>query len=247
MERLIDIVAKLRSPDGCPWDREQTHGSIKRNLLEEAYEAAEAIEKGDAELLREELGDVLMQVVFHADIEEKAGVFNLDDIADAACKKLIRRHPHVFGGAAAENSGEVLEKWDSIKREEKRHETTADEMRSVAGTLPALWRAEKIQGKAAKSGFGRQEHSVGIEALQNGLLELSCAIASGEGIAGRLGDMLFSVVNVARFFGVDPEDALGLTCDKFISRFALIESAARASGRGIDEMTLGEMGKLQDG
>ena len=243
LKKIIDL---LRSPGGCPWDCEQTHESIRRNLLEEAYEAAEAIDECDVELLREELGDILMQVVFHADIEEKAGRFTLDGVADAACLKLIRRHPHVFGDADAKDSEEVLANWESIKSAERNHDTVTDGMRAVARSLPGLWRAEKIQNKAAKAGFDWPDYSGALEALRSELGELEDAIVSGEGVAQELGDLVFSAVNVARFFGVDLESALGHTCEKFISRFAHVESAARADGKCLDDMTLGEMDKLYE-
>ena len=148
-----NIIAILRGENGCPWDREQTHASIRRNLLEEAYEVCEAIDENDPEHLREELGDLLMQVIFHARIEEEAGRFNLDDVADGACKKLINRHPHVFGDLEVKDSRQVLQNWDNIKRVEKSQKTTASAMDDVARSLPALWRSEKMQNKARKVGF----------------------------------------------------------------------------------------------
>ena len=151
---LLEIIRVLRSPEGCPWDQVQTHQSIRRGLLEEAYEAAEGIDRDDADLLREELGDVLMQVVFHADIERQRGRFTMEDVVDGVVKKLIFRHPHVFGGAEPEKDAQsVLVSWDAIKRREKHQRTTAQAMDSVARSLPALWRAEKIQSKTAKAGF----------------------------------------------------------------------------------------------
>ena len=241
LEKLLNL---LRGPNGCPWDSEQTHESIRRNLLEEAYEAAEAIDDGDMEHLIEELGDVLMQVVFHADIAKKSGHFNLDDIADATCRKLIRRHPHVFGDVKAANGNESLVFWEDIKRGEKHHKLTADAMRTVARSLPALWRAEKIQKKAAKVGFDWPECTGALEALRDELCELERAIASGEGVEEELGDLIFSAVNVSRFFDVDPEQALGFSCDKFISRFARLESTARDQGRRLEDMILDEMEEL---
>ena len=150
---LLEIIRILRSPEGCPWDQVQTHASIRRGLLEEAYEAAEAIDRDDAPLLQEELGDVLMQVVFHADIERQRGRFTMEDVVDGVVKKLLFRHPHVFGSAAPEKDAEsVLVSWDAIKRREKHQRTTAQAMDSVARSLPALWRAEKVQKKAKKAG-----------------------------------------------------------------------------------------------
>ncbi|MCL2151446.1 MAG: nucleoside triphosphate pyrophosphohydrolase [Oscillospiraceae bacterium] len=241
---LKRLMALLRGPGGCPWDSEQTHKSIRRNLLEEAYEAAEAIDEGDMDHLLEELGDVLLQVVFHAEMADEDGYFDLDKIADATCKKLIRRHPHVFKGVKAKNGSESLVFWEDVKREEKMQDTTSDAMGSVARSLPALWRAEKIQKKAAKVGFDWPEYSGALDSLRAELHELEDAIASGEGITEELGDLVFSAVNVARFFSVDPEQALGLACDKFTSRFAWMESAARDQDRRIEEMTLDEMESL---
>jgi len=241
---LKKLMGLLRGPDGCPWDSEQTHESIRRNLLEEAYEAAEAIDNGDTELLLEELGDVLMQVVFHADIAEGSGRFNLDDIADATCKKLIRRHPHVFGDVKAKNGVESLRFWEDIKREEKLHDSATDAMRAVAKSLPALWRAEKIQKKAAKAGFDWPEYTGALQALRAELGELEDAIASGGNVQDELGDLIFSAVNLARFFSIDPEQALTLSSEKFMHRFSRLEEKARDSGRRLEEMTLDDMEDL---
>jgi len=241
---LKQLMTLLRGPGGCPWDSEQTHESIRRNLLEEAYEAAEAIDEGDMEHLQEELGDVFMQVVFHADIAEKNGYFDLDEIADATCRKLIRRHPHVFGEVRAKNGNESLVFWEDIKREEKMQVSASDAMNSVARSLPTLWRAEKIQKKAAKTGFDWPDHKGALEALRSELQELESAITSGKGIAEELGDLIFSAVNVARAFDIDPEQALGSSTDKFISRFAYIENAAQNQGLRLEDMTLDEMEAL---
>ena len=202
--RIIEI---LRAPGGCPWDIEQTHESIRRNLLEEAYEVCEAIDDKDPDHLKEELGDVMMQVLFHSRIEEEKGSFNLDDVADAAVKKLIFRHPHVFGDVSVSGSGEVLKNWDELKRQEKSQSTVTKTMTDVAESLPALWRAEKVQKKARKVGFDWSDISGAEEKLSEELSELSEALASGDKakITEELGDLLFSAVNVARFAGVDPE------------------------------------------
>ena len=241
---LRKLMKLLRGPDGCPWDAEQTHESIRRNLLEEAYEAAEAIDEGNTENLIEELGDVLMQVLFHAEIAEEAGRFDLNDVSDATCRKLIRRHPHVFGNVRARDGAESLVFWEDIKRAEKLQDKQSDAMLSVAKTLPALWRAEKIQKKAAKVGFDWPKYTGAMDALKEEIGELEGAISSGGGIEEELGDILFSAVNVARFFGVDPEAALGKSCDKFIERFGRLENEARARGRKLEDMTLDEMEEL---
>ena len=241
LERLI---ALLRSENGCPWDREQTHESIRRNFLEEAYEAVEAIDNKDTENLLEELGDVLTHIVFHSRIEEEKGALNLDDVADAVCKKLIYRHPHVFGAAKVEGSEAVLVNWEELKRREKNQSTTASAMDSVARSLPALWRAEKIQNKAKKVGFDWPEISGALDKLCEEVDELREAIASGEGVEEELGDLLFAVVNVARFTDTDPEEALHSACDKFTRRFKYVESEAERMGRELSEMTLEEMDRL---
>lgn len=243
---LVEIVRLLRSPGGCPWDREQTHESIRRNILEEAYEAAEAIDTGNAELLCEELGDVLMQVVFHARMEEEAGGFSMDSVTDGICRKLISRHPHVFGDLSVSGSEEVLVNWDQLKRKEKGQATTTSAMDSVARSLPALWRAEKIQSKAAKLGFDWPDVQGALDKLEEEVRELKSAAAGAGDPEEELGDLLFSAVNTSRFLGVDPEAALGSACDKFISRFRYVESAAARSGKNLSAMTLSEMDRLWD-
>lgn len=241
--RIIEI---LRAPGGCPWDAEQTHGSIRANVIEEAYELAQAIDKNDTENLCEELGDLLMQVIFHARMEEERGVFNLDDVADKAVKKLIFRHPHVFGDVRAETSEQVLDNWEAIKRIEKSQDTTASAMSDVAQTLPALWRAAKVQKKAAKAGFDWPEVSGAIDKLREETDELCRGIEEGDqdNMEEEIGDILFSAVNAARFLKVDPEKALHRSCEKFITRFRFIEQAARQEGRALEEMELDEMEAL---
>lgn len=239
-QRIIEI---LRAPGGCPWDAEQTHESIRRNLLEEAYEVCEAIDEKNPDHLKEELGDLLMQVIFHSCMEEEAGGFNLDDVADAAVKKLIFRHPHVFGEVAVSGSDEVLKNWDELKRSEKSQSTVTETMTDVAESLPALWRAEKIQKKAKKVGFDWNDVSGAEDKLAEELSELKAAISGGDSdcIEEELGDLLFSAVNVSRFAGVDPEQALHKSCEKFIRRFSLVEQTAREQGRELSSMTLEEM------
>jgi tetrapyrrole methylase family protein/MazG family protein len=244
VDDLRKIIALLRSDQGCPWDKEQTHESIRRNFLEETYEACEAIDTGDRDLLREELGDVLTQVIFHARIEEEAGHFNLDDVADTTCKKLIFRHPHIFGDTKAENADEVMLNWDELKRREKQHETIAASMEAVAKSLPATWRAEKIQAKAKKVGFDWPDVTGALDKLREETGELKEAIAEQTGIEEELGDLLFSVVNIARMLDIDPEEALHKTSNKFIRRFAYLETRAGAQGLVLEDMTLDEMEAL---
>ena len=241
---LKTLISLLRGPGGCPWDREQTHESIRRNFLEEAYEAVEAIDEQDAVHLCEELGDVLTQVVFHADIESDAGRFDLDGVADMVCRKLLLRHPHVFGNVTVSGSDEVLKNWDDIKRVEKRQETVADSLHAVAKSLPGLWRAEKLQKKAAAVGFDWPEISGAMDKLEEELAELRAAVESGQGMLEELGDLLFSAVNVARFLQTDPEDALHHSCEKFIARFEHMEKSAIERGHPLETMSLSEMDNL---
>lgn len=240
------IIKILRAPGGCPWDREQTHKSIRRNLLEEAYEVCEAIDEEDTEHLKEELGDLLMQVVFHSQMEEEKENFDLNDVADGACKKLIYRHPHVFGDVKVSDSTEVLTNWDELKRKEKSQSTVTKTMSDVAESLPALWRAEKIQKKAKKIGFDWVDVNGAEEKLSEEHKELEEAIAEGDNkhIEEELGDLLFAAVNTARFCGVDPETALHKSCQKFINRFNFVEENAIDQGKNLKELSLGEMEEL---
>lgn len=243
---LENIVALLRGPGGCPWDAEQTHESSRRDFLEEAYEVAEAIDEGDPDHLKEELGDVLLQVVFHAQMEKEAGRFDLDDAADGVCKKLIYRHPHVFGEVEVSGSAQVLENWDKLKRREKGQETHTDALNSVARSLPSLWRAEKVQKKARKAGFDWDDVSAPLDKLYEELDELKAAVAEGSNIEEELGDLLFAAVNLSRFVKVDCENALNAATEKFIRRFAQVEELATGQGRAMESMTLEELDKLWD-
>ena len=241
---LEEIVRILRAPGGCPWDAEQTHQSIRRNFLEEAYEAVEAIDEGSPEHLEEELGDVLLQVVMHARMEQEAGRFDLDGVADGICKKLIYRHPHVFGDVAVSGTGEVLSNWEAFKRKEKGQATNTDALEAVARALPALWRAEKVQKKARKAGFDWPDVSGALDKLSEELEELKTAAAEGTNVEEELGDLLFSAVNAARFLKVDPEDALNGATDKFIGRFRKVEAQAAAQGKAMEDMGLEELDAL---
>ena len=235
---LMDLVRILRHPGGCPWDQEQTHQSIRRNFLEEVYEAAEAIDSDDVDGLKEELGDVLLQVFFHASIEEDAGRFNLDDVADGVCKKLIYRHPHVFGEVNVRSTQEVLSNWEELKKKEKHQDTQADAVDAVARTLPALWRAEKMKKKAAKAGFDWRDVSGALDKLSEELEELKAAALNGEGDRlEELGDLLFAAVCVGRFLDADPEQALHAACDKFSARFRRLEALAAERGLKLDELS----------
>lgn len=234
---LIGIMRILRSPDGCPWDKVQTHESIRQNFIEETYEAVEAIDKGDSPLLREELGDVLMQVIFHSLMEEEEGRFNFDDVCDDVCKKLIIRHPHVFGNVEADTPDEVLRNWDAIKMQTKSQQSFADSVDDVARSLPALMRAQKVQKRSAKSGMDFENVESAADKVLEEHAELLTAVKSGDKAKteDELGDLLFSVVNVARFVGADAELALSKATDKFAARFRAVEELANK--RGIDMKT----------
>ena len=226
VDDLRRIMEALRAPDGCPWDRTQTHQSIRTNMLEEAYEAADAIDRGDMDNLKEELGDVLLQVVFHAQMAREAGRFTFDDVVDGVCRKLIFRHPHVFGKQTAGDAEGALSAWDAQKRREKGQRTTADAMDSVARAMPALMRAEKLQGKAAKAGFDWPGIGPALDKASEELSELRRAVEEDTNVEEELGDLLFAAAKVGRFAGVDPERALQLACDKFIRRFRRVEALA---------------------
>lgn len=241
---LLEIIRVLRSPEGCPWDQVQTHQSIRRGLLEEAYEAAEGIDRDDADLLREELGDVLMQVVFHADIESDAGRFTIDDVCDGVVKKLLFRHPHVFGSQREDSPESVLVSWDKLKRQEKGQKTVADSMDSVARSLPGLWRAEKLQNKAASAGFEWPDVQGALDKLEEEVAELRRAVEEDGDVPEELGDVLFAAVKVGRFCACDPEDAVNGTCEKFIRRFRAVENGAAAQGREVSQLSLEEMTAL---
>lgn len=248
IQDLVDIMALLRAPDGCPWDIKQTHESIRKNFIEETYEVVEAIDKKDRELLCEELGDVLLQVVFHSRMEEEAGGFTFDDVCDGICKKLIVRHPHIFSDVVADTPEEVLKNWDAIKRETKGQSSVSESMMDIPAAMPALIRAEKIQKKASNVGFDWKEASGAVEKLREEVDELDEAIKSGdsEHIDEELGDLLFSAVNVSRLVKSDPEVALAKSCDKFTSRFKLCEKLIAEQGLDMTSMSLEELDSFWD-
>jgi len=243
-EDLKDIMKKLRGEGGCPWDAEQTHLSIRDCLIEEAYEAAEAIDSGKDEKIYDELGDVLLQVVFHAEIAAERGGFDIDDVTNAICTKLIRRHPHVFADTKADTSEEVLVNWDKIKMEEKGESSTADTLSSVSSYLPSLTYARKVQKKAAKVGFDWDSVSGAMDKVFEEAKELQEAIENKSNVSEELGDLLFSVVNVSRFVDVDCENSLKSATKKFIDRFTKLENMAKAEGKELENMTLSEMDEL---
>lgn len=247
LNRLRKVVHILRAPGGCPWDIEQTHESLVPNLIEEAYETAEAIRSGDRVHMCEELGDLLLQVVMHAEIgSETDGSFNLDAVADGVAEKLIRRHPHVFGESDATDTDAVLKQWDEIKRGEKGGDEAAQKPRildNVSSGLPALVRAAKIQKKVARVGFDWPNATDVLPKIREEIDEVEEALASGDAdaLSEELGDLLFAVVNLTRKLNLDAESLLARANSKFIGRFEKVEDALTAAGKEIGDATVGEM------
>jgi tetrapyrrole methylase family protein/MazG family protein len=243
-DEFVEVIAALRAPDGCPWDREQTHRSIAKNMVEEAYEAVHAIETDDVAELREELGDVLLQVVLHAQIASDGGEFTIDDVVAAITAKIIRRHPHIFGDeAAARSAGEVLAHWDRIKAGE-RAEKQQGMLDTVPHALPALMLAQTISRKAVAAGFEWETLDDVWDKVHEELGELRATEAGSAEAADEIGDVLFTVVNLARKQGIDAETALRGTCDKFRSRWSAMEEAAGRDGHTVDELSLDEQEAL---
>lgn len=234
---LIGIVRLLRAPDGCPWDREQDHRSIRKNLIEETYEVAEAIDMRSVPMLREELGDLLLQIVMHAQMEAEAGNFTFSDVCNEICQKLIIRHPHVFGDVQVGSSGEVLKNWEAIKQQTKGQVTAAQTLESVPKTLPALMRAGKVQHRAAKVGFGYPDVAAAFCDLESEVRELSAELQAEnrQAAAQEAGDVLFAAVNVVRQLGQDPEELLGETTDRFVRRVGESERIAAEKGRALQD------------
>lgn len=243
---LLQVMDKLRSPEGCPWDREQTHETLKKYLVEESYEVIEAIDEQNYDKIIEELGDVLLQIVFHAAIGKEDGYFDISDVLNAVCTKMIQRHPHVFGDVVVEDAEDVLTNWDAIKRKEKGISTKTEEMDSIAKSLPALIRAEKIQGKAKKVGFDWDKVEDAMDKVLEEFNEVKDVYKEENEarILDEIGDLLFACVNVARFLNVDSELALNSTNNKFIKRFSYIEETSKLKGLTLEEMTLEEMDVL---
>lgn len=243
---LLNTIEVLRSDEGCAWDREQTHESIKNQLLEESYEVVEAIEDNDIDGMIEELGDVLLHVVFHSIIGKEDGYFNISDIIEAITNKMIYRHPHVFGDVIADNSQQVLKNWDELKKKEKNYETLTEELKGIAKTLPSLTKAHKVQKKVAKVGFDFEnlnEAALKINEEINEVLDVYKTNNRGK-IIDEVGDLLFACVNVARLLNVDEEEALNNSIKKFISRFNYIESNVIKNNKKLDDVTLDEMNNL---
>lgn len=254
--RLVAIMAKLRAPDGCPWDRKQTHESLKPYLLEETYEVLETIDRHDRTKLREELGDVLLQVVFHAQIASEAGTFTIEDVIATLSEKLIRRHPHVFTSGTPEHEGmtaeQVYGKWEQIKKQEREAKgEPGSVLEGVPVTLPALLRAYQLQARAARVGFDWPDSREGLDhvlqKIEEECRELRTALdegASAAETAAELGDILFSVVNLARKLKANPEDSLRMAANRFVDRFHYIEAEARRRGQSVDQLGLAEMDRL---
>ncbi len=243
---LLDIMTLLRSENGCPWDRDQNHESLKKYLIEETYEVLEAIDLKNTDKLSEELGDVLLQVVFHAQIGKDAGTFTIDDVITGICRKMILRHTHVFGNDKADTPDEVVSNWEEIKKKEKGLKNQAGVLKDVPSILPALMRGYKVQQKAAQVGFDWDNISDVIKKVHEEIGELEEVIEGDDKdrIADEMGDCLFSLVNLSRFLKIQPELALTGTIEKFIKRFEYVESKSIESGRKMEEMTLQEMDQL---
>lgn len=245
---LIEVMALLRSENGCPWDREQTHKSIRKNFIEETYEAVEAIDNDDKKLLKEELGDVLLQVVFHSQMEAEQGNFDFSDVADGITKKLVERHPHIFGDVKAQNSEDVHEIWEEVKRKTKHRKKGSGQMLSVPRQFPALMRANKIQSKAKDVGFSYESAIDAIADLKEEIAELEEALKNNDklNIKKETGDVLFAAANVSRLTGCDAEEALTQANDKFVNRFIIMEELLKEKGSSLEEADAQELITLWD-
>lgn len=244
VSKLREIVARLRSPGGCPWDREQTHESLRGALIEECYEVVDAIESSDDANLREELGDLLLHVVMHARMAEEREAFTFEEIAAGVCEKMIRRHPHVFGDTLAGDSAEVLRQWEQIKRQEKG--AGAGVMDHLSKALPALMRAQNAQKKAGRVGFDWPEIGPVFDKLAEEVTELRSALAAGDprAVEEEVGDVLFTAVNLARKAGVDAETTLAAATSKFIARFQTVEKHLQTEGRRMEQCSAEELDRL---
>lgn len=235
---LKEIIDVLRGENGCPWDKVQTHESLRKDMLEEAYEAVDAIDKKDMQNLKEELGDVLMQVVFHAAIAKEAGAFTLDDVIQNICEKMVYRHPHVFGTGNANTPEEVLQKWEVLKKQEKQITTQTQAMKQVPAAMPALLQAQKVQKKAADVGFDFSDAFGALEKVKEEITELQVEMQKPNGnIEEEFGDILFASVNIARFLKINPEFALTKSTKKFINRFEYVENAVISAEKQVSDMT----------
>ena len=245
-DKFVEILKTLRSDHGCPWDREQTHKSLRQNLIEEAYEVIESIDNDDNANLREELGDVLLQIVMHSVIAEEENAFTIEDVIDEVSEKMIRRHPHVFGDVEADTSEEVLKNWDAIKKQEKQEKTIGESMQRIPKALPANIRAEKVQKKAAKVGFDFSNYKGALEKVYEELRELEEAktTENTSEIEEEFGDLLFALVNLSRFLQINAENSLTNATNKFINRFVTIEALAEKRNKQFSELSIDEMNEL---
>ncbi len=242
LEDFKKIIARLRAEDGCPWDKVQTHQTLKEAMLEEAYEAVDAIEKNDIQNLKEELGDVLLQVVFHSQIEQEQGNFNLSDVITAISEKMITRHPHIFSNEKADTPQEVLQNWEQIKKKEKNYKTQSESMKNVADALPALIKAQKVQKKAKQVGFCFETIEQSIQNVQKKLQEFEHSFTKSQQCQQKeFGDLLLALVNVSIFLEINPEFALTKAVKKFINRFECVEQYALMDNRSLSDMTLEEL------
>lgn len=245
-DQFVEIIRKLRSENGCPWDREQTHETLKSCMIEEAYEVVDGIDKKDLNNLKEELGDVLLQVVMHGVIAEETKEFTIEEIITDISEKMIRRHPHVFGTEEANNSNEVLKNWEEIKRQEKKETTISEGMERIPIAMPANIRAEKVQKKAAKIGFDFSCYEEALEKVYEELKELEQAKITDDfcKTEEEFGDLLFSIVNLSRFLQINAENSLTNATNKFINRFVGVESLASLEDRQLSELTIDDMNDL---
>ena len=245
-EDLVAIMAALRSEEGCPWDREQDHASIKNAAVEEAYELVEAINNKDNKNIKEELGDLLLQVVFHSQMASEFGTFDLEEVVDGIASKLVYRHPHVFASAEVENADEVLHNWDELKLKEKAITTVSEDIRQVPIALPAMIKSRKVQKKVAKVGFDFANTDDVLSKMDEELGELKSALALGDlqGVEEEFGDLLFNMVNLSRFLGLNPENTLTNALEKFITRFEGVENLAKASHKELSALSADELDEL---
>lgn len=239
-DRLVQVVAALRSENGCPWDKAQTHETLKPDLIEETHEVIEAIDAKDSRKLAEELGDLLMQVMLHAQIAKDDGVFSINEVIQSITDKLVRRHPHVFGGINVRNTDEVLKNWEEIKRSEAGYEDRHSVLDGIPRHLPSLMRAQTIQRKAARVGFDWDSVSDVFPKIEEEIQELKSSVAAAEveAIEIEIGDLLFSIVNLCRFLGVEAEEALRKSNRKFINRFQLVEAEIERQGKTFNDYDL---------
>ena len=245
-EKLVEVVAALRAPGGCPWDREQDHASLRKYLIEEAYEVVDSIDQGSSAKLEDELGDVLLQVLLHAEIASEEGRFTIAEVCERIRKKLVRRHPHVFGEIEVAGVEDVLHNWEEIKSREPGREEIGSAIGGVPKSLPALMRATEVSKRAARTGFEWPDMEGVLAKLREEIEELEHALSTGKAelVKSEIGDLLFTIVNIARWWKVDPEEALREMLDRFQARFTLIEERARASGRSVGELTLDDMDQI---